>query len=112
MSSNKKKPEPKTQEPPAEQQPEEPVQPSEEQQQPPSEHEAIIRELQARLSILEQQVGNSQKQDYPFGGSDIIHPLAAHPPDINDRVAALEKANIDLEAQLKEHIRYHFGGRT
>ena len=36
-------------------------------------------------------------------------PLAAHPPDLQDRVAALERANIELEFLIKEHIRYHFG---
>ena len=38
-------------------------------------------------------------------------PLAAAPPDILDRVSALELANIELEKRIKEHERYHFGSR-
>lgn len=38
-------------------------------------------------------------------------PLAAAPPDILDRVSALELANIELEKRIKEHEKYHFGSR-
>jgi hypothetical protein len=36
-------------------------------------------------------------------------PLAAPPPSIEDRVAALELANIELEKRIKKHEEIHFG---
>jgi soluble lytic murein transglycosylase-like protein len=81
--SSKKKPEPKA------------------QQEPPAEQEQP-----------EAPMGYAVADSIPLpdGRHEVaIAPMAATAPSIEDRVAALEMANIELEKRLKKHEEYHFG---